>query len=82
MDEVAGSIPVTSTNFQFRDLRRRIAGVSVPGESIACATPIFNHLFQNFGGEAGERVVFHAVTDLNGIAAHFAIFDVRLTANR
>src|ERR1700674_3078046 len=47
-----------------------------------CASLIFNHLFQNFGGEAGERVVFHAVTDLNWIAANFAILDVRLTSNR
>jgi hypothetical protein len=40
------------------------------------------HLFQNFGSEAGERVVLHAVTDLNWIAADFAILDVGLTANR
>src|ERR1700676_2895291 len=43
---------------------------------------IFNHLFQNFGGEAGEDVVFHAVGNLSGIAADFAILDVSWPANR
>jgi hypothetical protein len=61
MDEVAGSIPVTSTNFQFHST--------------------FNNLFQNFGGEAGEEVVFHGVSNLYGIAADFAILDVSLAAN-
>src|SRR5216683_659336 len=62
MDEVAGSIPVTSTNFQFHT--------------------IFNNLFQNFGGEAREDIVFHVVTNLNRVAANFAILDIGLTANR
>jgi hypothetical protein len=62
MDEVAGSIPVTSTNFQIH--------------------AIFKKLFQNFGGEAGESVVFHGVRNLNGITANFAILDVSLPANR
>jgi hypothetical protein len=44
--------------------------------------PAFNNLFQNFGREAGKRVVFHRVADLNRIAADFAILDVGLPANR
>jgi hypothetical protein len=62
MDEAAGSIPVTSTNFQFH--------------------AIFNNLFQDFGGEAGESIVFHGVSDFNRIAANFAILDVGLPLNR
>ena len=60
--KAAGSIPVTSTIFQFRT--------------------IFNNLFQNFGGKARESVIFHGVTNLNGIATNFAILNVRLSANR
>jgi len=50
-------------------------------ESLACGSLHSNNSFQNFGGEAGERVVFRAVTDLDRIAAHLAIFDVNLAAN-
>src|ERR1700682_1679711 len=59
--------------FQFYHLRRKMAGASVPDKSLACRSPIFSNLFQNFGSEAGERIVFHAVTDLNWIAADFTI---------
>ena len=37
--------------------------------------------FKDLGGEAGEGVIFNAVTDLDGVATDFAIFDVSLTAN-
>jgi hypothetical protein len=39
-------------------------------------------LFQCFGGETGESVVLHRIADLDGSAAHFAIFDVGLMCNR
>jgi hypothetical protein len=51
-------------------------------ESLACGSLRLNNSFQDFGGEAGEGAVFHAVTDLNRIAADFTIFDVSLAANR
>ena len=74
MDEVAGSIPVTSTKFPTAYFR---------SSRFACPRGSnLDNSFQNFGGEAGEGVVFHAVTDLNWIAADFAIFHVSLTANR
>jgi hypothetical protein len=47
-----------------------------------CGSLIFIHLFQNFGSEAGESVVFHCVSNLNGFAANFTILDVDLAADR
>jgi hypothetical protein len=129
MDEVAGSIPVTSTNFQshplrskvrtstFKSLRKRAPSFchserseeslflflglnrreiprfarndkigyffrSLLSRITCCGSLIFPNLFQNFGSEAGERIVFHAVSNLNRVAADFTILDVRLTANR
>ena len=38
-------------------------------------------LLEDFGGKVREGVILHAVTDLNRVAADFAIFDVSLTAN-
>jgi hypothetical protein len=40
------------------------------------------NLFEGPGIKAGERIVFHAVADLDWLAAHFAIFDVALSPNR
>lgn len=50
--------------------------VREPGEG-----PQFG-LFEATGSEAGELVVFNRITDLNGTAADFAIFDIPLTRNR
>ena len=38
-------------------------------------------LFESFGVEAGERIIFDAVTDLDWLAANFAVFDITLSAN-
>jgi hypothetical protein len=38
-------------------------------------------LFESLGVETGERIVLHAVTDLDWVAANFTVFDVTLTAN-
>lgn len=39
-------------------------------------------LFENLGGEAGQDIVLHAVTDFDRVAANFTIFYVALPANR
>ena len=38
-------------------------------------------LFEAFGTKAGQIIVFGCVADLDGIAAHFTIFDIDLTRN-
>jgi hypothetical protein len=43
---------------------------------------IKTNLFEDFGIEVTERIVLYAVTDLDWVAADFAVFDVALTANR
>ena len=40
------------------------------------------NLFEDLGIEVTERIVLYAVTDLDWVAADFAVFDVGLTANR
>jgi hypothetical protein len=40
------------------------------------------NLFEGFGGELRERIILHAVSDLDRVAAHFAVFDVGLASNR
>src|ERR1700676_179722 len=40
------------------------------------------NLFQDLGGELSERIILYAVTDLDWVAADFAVFDVVLTSNR
>jgi hypothetical protein len=99
MDEVAGSIPVTSTNFPIPRFPQQRGGEAHSKErftmglclcqfrlrkakSTAHDLRTFRSLFQYFGGEAGEFVVFHGVTDLDGIAANFTILNIGLAANR
>jgi hypothetical protein len=40
------------------------------------------NLFEGFGGELRERIIFHAVTDLDRVAANFTVFDVGLASHR
>jgi hypothetical protein len=40
------------------------------------------NLFECFGGELRERLILYAVTDLDRVAADFAVFDVGLASNR
>ena len=39
-------------------------------------------LFESLGVETCERIVLYAVTDLDWVAANFAVLDVALAANR
>jgi hypothetical protein len=44
--------------------------------------PSTSNLFEGLGIEAGEGIVFYGVTDLDRFAAHFAVFDIALMADR
>ena len=39
-------------------------------------------LSEGFRAEISERVILHGITDLNGIAADFAVFDISLASYR
>jgi|HubBroStandDraft_2_1064218.scaffolds.fasta_scaffold122471_2 hypothetical protein len=80
MDEAAGSIPVTSTNFPILPFSRyRLAYVFGLQLILPPAAP---ESFQDLGGKRGQRVILDPVTDFNRIATDFTILDVRLTAHR
>ena len=86
MDEVAGSIPVTSTNFRFHNQRSPIIiADACPKIAPSRAVVGARHcrvLLQNFSGEADKFLVFQAVADFNRIAAHLAILHIALPRHR
>jgi hypothetical protein len=82
MDEVAGSIPVTSTKSLVVTVC--VAQALLPvrvSQSAHSQEWLCYRLLQDLRGERIQLVVLHAVCNFNGVAAHFAIFHVSLPAD-